>query len=180
MQINGRALEQIRSDRIAEFSKDVRHSLYREYLRIVAVHQPAVFVMENVKGILSSRISVGDEDQRVFAKIRQDLSSPWDALSDDPDIQHLENMRRSTKSNYRILSFVFDGSGHHLADRDFLIKSEDYGIPQARHRVVLLGIRADLKGRPRVLAKRNKVSVRDVIGTMPRLRSGLSKQADIL
>ena len=36
--------------------KDVRHQLYREYLRIIAVHQPSVFVMENVKGILSAKV----------------------------------------------------------------------------------------------------------------------------
>jgi DNA (cytosine-5)-methyltransferase 1 len=32
---------------------DHRVHLYKEYLRIIAAHQPAVFVMENVKGLLS-------------------------------------------------------------------------------------------------------------------------------
>ncbi|MGD9855362.1 MAG: DNA cytosine methyltransferase [Planctomycetaceae bacterium] len=35
---------------------DARVHLYKEYLRILAVHQPPVFVMENVKGLLSSRL----------------------------------------------------------------------------------------------------------------------------
>src|SRR6267142_3208833 len=30
------------------YEKDHRHFLYREYLRIIARHQPAVFIMENV------------------------------------------------------------------------------------------------------------------------------------
>ena len=34
-------------------SKDGRQFLYREYLRVIAMHQPSVFVMENVKGLLS-------------------------------------------------------------------------------------------------------------------------------
>jgi DNA (cytosine-5)-methyltransferase 1 len=38
---------------------DHRVHLDREYLRILAVHRPAVFVMENVRGILSARL--GDE-----------------------------------------------------------------------------------------------------------------------
>jgi DNA (cytosine-5)-methyltransferase 1 len=32
------------------FESDPRHTLYKEYLRIIADIQPAVFVMENVKG----------------------------------------------------------------------------------------------------------------------------------
>src|SRR5271166_5687601 len=38
-----------------KYEKDHRHFLYREYLRIIAVQKPPVFVMENVKGILSSK-----------------------------------------------------------------------------------------------------------------------------
>ncbi|MGK5091980.1 DNA cytosine methyltransferase, partial [Deltaproteobacteria bacterium TL4] len=33
---------------------DPRHFLYKEYLRILAEHHPPVFIMENVKGMLSS------------------------------------------------------------------------------------------------------------------------------
>ena len=36
--------------------KDQRHYLYKQYLRILDKAQPAVFVMENVKGILSSQV----------------------------------------------------------------------------------------------------------------------------
>jgi len=39
-----------------DFEKDERHSLYREYLKIIADHQPPVFVFENVKGLLSARL----------------------------------------------------------------------------------------------------------------------------
>src|SRR5664280_2467695 len=36
------------------FEKDPRHTLYKQYLRIIAKHRPTVFVMENVTGILTS------------------------------------------------------------------------------------------------------------------------------
>lgn len=39
------------------FSKDEKHFLYMEYLRIIQQHRPTVFVMENVKGLLSSSLS---------------------------------------------------------------------------------------------------------------------------
>lgn len=35
-----------------DFHKDEKHFLYREYLRIIQVHKPTIFVMENVKGLL--------------------------------------------------------------------------------------------------------------------------------
>lgn len=37
-----------------EFEKDGRHFLYKEYLRILTEFKPPIFVMENVKGLLSS------------------------------------------------------------------------------------------------------------------------------
>ena len=36
------------------YEADRRHFLYKEYLRIIADHAPPVFVIENVKGLLSS------------------------------------------------------------------------------------------------------------------------------
>lgn len=39
-----------------EFFGDIRHKLYREYLKVVAIHQPAVFVMENVVFRLNIRV----------------------------------------------------------------------------------------------------------------------------
>jgi DNA (cytosine-5)-methyltransferase 1 len=48
---------------------DHRHFLYREYLRVIGEFEPAVFVMENVKGILTSRIL----DRHIFQTIMQDL-----------------------------------------------------------------------------------------------------------
>lgn len=51
---------------------DHRSNLYREYLRIIAQHRPPIFVMENVKGMLSASL----EGQKVFDRILNDLKSP--------------------------------------------------------------------------------------------------------
>lgn len=50
---------------------DHRSNLYREYLRIIAEHRPPIFVMENVKGMLSASL----EGQEVFDRILNDLKS---------------------------------------------------------------------------------------------------------
>ena len=50
-------------------AKDHRHYLYREYLRILERLKPAAFVMENVKGILSSSVN----GSRIFQQVLDDL-----------------------------------------------------------------------------------------------------------
>jgi len=63
---------------------------------------------------------------------------------------------------------------------DFVIESEKFGIPQARHRVILLGIREDLDVSSRELLQESdrRYSVMDILNGMPKLRSGLSRIKD--
>ena len=61
----------------------------------------------------------------------------------------------------------------------FVVKAEEYGVPQARHRIFVLGVRNDIDIMPRILEKvSTRTTVKDVIGDLPKIRSGLSKQAD--
>ena len=50
-------------------SEDDRHFLYKEYLQVLYSVQPEVFVMENVKGILSSKV----DGQYIFPRVLEDL-----------------------------------------------------------------------------------------------------------
>jgi DNA (cytosine-5)-methyltransferase 1 len=49
---------------------DERQYLYTEYLQIIAEHWPALFVMENVKGLLSATLS----NRPMFDRIHEDLA----------------------------------------------------------------------------------------------------------
>jgi DNA (cytosine-5)-methyltransferase 1 len=146
-----------------------RHFLYREYLHIIADHWPAVFVMENVKGMLSSEV----EGEKIFYRILEDLEDPSAAVEGRPN-----NRRRTHR--YRIFSLVKQaGLLPDLEANDTVIRAEDYGIPQARHRVILLGIRDDVENQfPQPLTTQPKVSVAQVLSGLPSLRSGLSKGQD--
>jgi len=163
------------------FYQDQRHVLYREYLRIVAVHQPPVFVMENVKGILSSRIpEANGKPERIFPTIRKDLAEPCRALEEDKVYQSLKPFHPGTDKNYNLFSFVKESGPGGPKDQDFVIRCEDYGIPQNRHRVILLGIREDIDTMPRTLRRSSPVALKDVLQNLPALRSGLSKGEDSL
>ena len=57
---------------LEKYESDSRHLLYKEYLRIIKEHSPPVFIMENVKGILSSKLN----GELIFKTIIDDLSNP--------------------------------------------------------------------------------------------------------
>lgn len=150
--------------------KDVRQKLYVEYLQILADHRPTVFIMENVKGLLSAKVG----NIRLFHRILDDLRHPNKALAREG-----RPIRRGSCGGYHIYSLT----GAELTEggnlESSVIRAEDFGIPQARHRVILLGIRDDLASlTPKALERKTQVSVHDIISKMPVLRSGLSRQKD--
>lgn len=51
---------------------DHRNFLYKEYLKVLSIAQPDVFVMENVRGILSAKI----DGKVMFPQILKDLRNP--------------------------------------------------------------------------------------------------------
>lgn len=158
-------------NRKPDFATDHRHTLYREYLSILADHAPDVFVLENVKGLLSSVY----QGRNIFEQIVEDLQRPRAALR-----------RPGPPLEYCLFPLA---SGVSQSDRfeptTFLLRSENYGIPQARHRVIVLGIRKDRIDRlgagfrvPTLEAKRAAVPVVDAIGDLSLLRSGVSKAGE--
>ena len=163
-QEKGESEEEFKFRKNAEFEKDHRHQLYKEYLKILADHAPPVFVMENVKGILSSKLN----GRPIFPEILSDLRNPRQAL----------NLNGKDLS-YQIFSLVkksFDLFGETVEPSDFIIKAEDYGSPQARHRVILLGVRTDISYQhQRVIAPKASVSVESAIGDLPPRTSGISE-----
>lgn len=140
------------------FEADEKHFLYREYLRILRVHAPPVFVLENVKGLLSSHHGGAP----MFSRILHDLAAPAKGLS------------------YEIRSLTRSDEFFELKPDDFLIESERFGVPQARHRLILLGVRADLAHRRSGLLApvKSPATVSDVLAGLPRIRSKLSRGHD--
>lgn len=143
--------------------EDKRHFLYTHYLELIRKFRPSIFVMENVKGILSSKVSGAG----IFGKLLEDLRVA------DP---------KEGKS-YRIYSLVkgkgvYTGSdADEVNPQDFIVRSELFGIPQARHRVILLGIREDVAPeRFHPLEQKGMVSLADALRDLPKLRSGLSRK----
>ena len=157
-----------------KYAKDHRHFLYREYLRIIAVHRPPVFVMENVKGILSSKI----EGARIIDRILSDLRSP---LRAQPEL------RGAGAGDLEYELFPISGpsgaaslfGSNDVDPSEYIVRCESYGIPQARHRLILLGVRkGGYHGPGRLRPSSQSIDLWDVIKDLPRIRSRISKDED--
>ena len=148
--------------------EDPRHRLYEEYLNVIRQFRPSIFVMENVRGMLSCQLDQG----HIIHRIMEDLACPG------------ESERGAKNYRYSIHSLVADTCyepGMDVAGMDlkkFVVQCEKYGIPQARHRVILVGIREDVTATLPKLLPSGPVYVRDAIEGMPALRSGVSRQED--
>ena len=144
-------------------SKDERQSLYRVYVNVLRQLQPAIGILENVKGMLSARHRGGSVFSRVMASLRG----------------------AGGTDGYRLYALASGrGGGFWARDRDpkdYLVRAENYGVPQARHRVFVVCVRRDIaESLPAdVLLQLERsdvvVPVKNVIGGMPRLRSRLSR-----
>ncbi len=143
--------------------EDDRQSLYEQYVQVLRQLRPAVAVMENVKGMLSAerngelifpkvmdrlRHAGGTDEYRLFALASRSGAQSWD-----------------------------DG----LKPEDFLVHAEEHGVPQTRHRLFVICLRRDVaesleeEHRLQLEPDRNTVPLDDIISTMPRLRSRLSR-----
>ena len=129
---------------------DHRHFLYKEYLKIIQKFKPKIFVMENVKGLNTAKVN----GEKILPKI-------------------LEDLRTAVIGGYTLHSLESGRAGMSALPDDFLIKSEKYGVPQTRHRVIIVGVRKDFGVIPRPLAVKKLVSVANAIGDLPGLK-GLS------
>jgi DNA (cytosine-5)-methyltransferase 1 len=160
---------------------DGRTWLYKEYIKIINDFKPEIFVMENVRGMLSAKVEgKNGEKVHVWKQIFSDLNKPSNVLG-----------KKSSKLEYDIYSLATDSNFTGYTDElikinsaDFVLNAKHYGIPQARERVILLGVRKnvskalskDFVAMLSKIDKQQQTHVSDAIGDLPILRSGVGRQ----
>lgn len=138
---------------------DRRNFLYDEYVKVLETLLPAVFVMENVKGMLSAAV----KGSAIFERVLNDLRNA------------------GGEENYELVALSHSGDEANVRPKDFIVRAEDHGVPQARHRVIIVGIRRDVArllpktAYPKLAPVADGTSVSEVLSAMPSLRSGLSR-----
>ena len=91
--------------------------LYREMARLIEAVAPRAFVFENVKGLLVSRWTPDGDGGEIWRDVQRAFQ------------------RISVKRGNKRLEYVLGSQ---------LLHAKDYGVPQNRPRVILVGIRSDV------------------------------------
>ena len=129
-------------------------------------------MLENVKGLLTSK----NRDVRMLPRILDDLSFPAEALK----------IARADARKYRPYALVQRQAPLFWAEEqppdgeEYIVKAEEFGIPQMRHRIFIVGVRADIPLRPASLEHLPEVTTGDVLSDLPAIRAGLTREADSL
>ena len=106
-----------------------------------------------------------------------DLQEPEKALRRDGRSVRQSISRKPFR--YKLYSLVKSGQISSLRLSDFVVRMENFGVPQARHRIIILGIREDIDIIPNILEPNTSfVPVKKVLYGLPRVRSGLSCEED--
>jgi len=123
---------------------DPRASPLREFIRVINEAQPKAFVMEEVTGLLNARLRHVPIRERNRELLPEELpGSLWRVV--------LEELG---KTGYRIVWGVLNAA--------------DFGAPQVRERVFVIGVRRDLGVRPRLpLPVYTKPSTHTLFSTKP-------------
>ena len=147
-------------------SRDPRGQLFKDYIQIVKELNPKVFVMENVKGILTilhdkpiltesekktadAYYELESEKIKLMAEKKQ-MSSKDKAFQREEElkqvtdhIKHMQKRIREFRMNVTdIIKNTFQAMGYCVEMK--LLNSANYGVPQKRERVIFIGVRNDI------------------------------------
>ncbi|MBO6291008.1 MAG: DNA cytosine methyltransferase [Selenomonas sp.] len=107
-----------------------QRDMFPEAVRAIREIQPKAFIFENVRGLLRKSF------QSYFNYILLQLQHPEVIKPSDATWQeHLAMLERYHTSNHDL------GLSYHVVFR--LLNAADYGVPQMRHRVIIVGFRSD-------------------------------------
>ena len=153
-------------------SRDPRGQLFNDYVTVVSELKPKVFIMENVKGILTimhdkptltkAEKKLADKyykleaDKIKYAELKKNFV--YNNNQDSEEYKTNETNIKETKKNLKkmaasdldkfrmnvtdIIKNKFKDIGYKVDMK--LLKASDFGVPQNRERVIFIGVRNDI------------------------------------
>ena len=150
---------------------DDKAKMYQEYLRLLKIIRPKMFLFENVRGILSMK--------ETFYKIDNEGNILYDEIvsktgrkSKKPQIDYygdkiLDKIEKEFKN-------IDNDFGYKIKYQ--VLKASDFGVPQNRERVFIVGVRNDINKEWTFPTPLNNdiLSIKEAIDDLPELKSGQS------
>lgn len=156
---------------------DEKAKLFWEYLRLIKVVRPKMFLFENVKGLLSMK--------EVFYKKNEN----GEILKEKKQIGHEGGKQRIIEvpivAHYgeKIIDIIKKEFGNIEKELGYdietqLVDAVNFGVPQNRQRVVILGVRKDLRVTiPKFEdANTTELTIKDAISDLPKVNEGEEKK----
>lgn len=117
---------------------DERAQLSHQYLRILKKVRPKMFLFENVKGILSMKEIYYKKDangETIYKEIEKHRGE-HKYIKREPVVDYEGDLVM------KVLERKFDEMGYKIQHR--VMVASDFGVPQSRERVFIIGVRKDL------------------------------------
>lgn len=149
---------------------DEKATLYEEYLRILSIAKPKVFLFENVKGMLSMRETFykTDSDGNIVYEIKKNKETG--SKRKYPVVERYG--RKIIDIIKEKFAFITDDLGYNISCE--VLNTVDYGVPENRERVFVVGIRKglNLEWNYPITIKGDKLTIKDAISDLPAVSEG--------
>lgn len=155
---------------------DDKAMLYKEYLRILKIVRPKMFLFENVKGLLSMREVFYEKDENGEIKYTEEEAKQHGKkfIKKKPIIRGYGDLIiERIKKQFAEIDTDFGYEIHYK-----ILNAVDFGVPQYRERVFIIGTRKDLNltwDWKFEVNKSNKISVEEAISDLPVVRENETK-----
>lgn len=149
---------------------DEKATLYEEYLRILSVVKPRMFLFENVRGILSMKETFYKKNADGSLIYRIKTNKETGKESRYPIVEKYgRNIIDIIKERFENIS---DDLGYNVSCK--VLNTADYGVPENRERVFVVGVRKDLdiKWKYPMEKKQIKRTVKEAISDLPVVLEG--------
>lgn len=152
---------------------DDKALLYEEYARILRIVRPKMFLFENVRGILSMREAIYKKDEHGKVVFRGNCNDDKKKRP-RPEVESygpllIDKIKEKFKR-------IDDDFGYTIHQK--ILNAVDYGVPENRERVFIVGVRNDLidiEWEYPKAQKGEKLTIKDAISDLPPVAEGQEK-----
>lgn len=154
---------------------DDKAKLFWEYLRVIKVVCPKMFLFENVKGLLSMKevFYKKNEEGEDITEIKTIGHEGWKRRTIEvPVVDHYGN--KIIDIIKKEFGDIDEGLGYDIEPQ--VVDAVNFGVPQNRQRVVILGIRKDLGLKiPKFESTYKGCTIGEAISDLPEVNEGETK-----